>query len=317
MTKRNPNTFIVGAGPCATALAGALRLGGIPVLGLWARRPQAARTAGSIAGVASYSAAPPDLMLEAEVVILAVRDDAIAEVAAMLVQTGMITTRHVMLHCSGAMSAAEAFAGVRERLGGVGTLHPLRAVADGRKGMQAMRGTVFGIEGDERGAAEATLLCRAMGGVPLALSGAQMAAYHAAAAMASNLVVALVDAAAELLGQAGVAEPEALGALVPLALGSLGNVAELGAASGLTGPVRRGDVATVERHLRALGGAPELLAIYRTLGRRAVDIARRAGQAPARDLDAISALLGSQATPRVDASPATHDSGVEPRAHRA
>src|SRR5690606_34361034 len=85
VTKRNPNTFIVGAGPVATALAGAMRLGGIPVLGLWARTPQAARSAGAIAGVASYSTAPPDLMLEADVVVLAVRDDAIAEVATMLV----------------------------------------------------------------------------------------------------------------------------------------------------------------------------------------------------------------------------------------
>ena len=77
-TRPNPSTFIVGAGPVATALATALRRGGVPVLGSWARRPGAARAAASAAGVAAFSSAPPDLMLEARVVILAVRDQAIA-----------------------------------------------------------------------------------------------------------------------------------------------------------------------------------------------------------------------------------------------
>ena len=61
MTARNPTTFIVGAGPVATALAGALRLGGVPVLGLWGRTPAAARAAGAAAGVAAFSSAPPDI----------------------------------------------------------------------------------------------------------------------------------------------------------------------------------------------------------------------------------------------------------------
>ena len=63
MSARSPNTFIIGAGPVATALAGALRLAGVPVLGLWARRPDAARQAGAAAGVAAFSSAPPDIMM--------------------------------------------------------------------------------------------------------------------------------------------------------------------------------------------------------------------------------------------------------------
>ena len=63
MTARNPTTFVVGAGPVATALAGALRLAGVPVLGLWARKPAAARAAGASAGVAAFSSAPPDILL--------------------------------------------------------------------------------------------------------------------------------------------------------------------------------------------------------------------------------------------------------------
>jgi predicted short-subunit dehydrogenase-like oxidoreductase (DUF2520 family) len=297
VTTRSPNTFIVGAGPVATALAGALRLGGVPVLGLWARQPAAARAAGAIAGVAAYSSAPPDLLLDADLVIVAVRDAAIGEVALRLAGTGLIAQKHVLLHCSGAFSAAEAFRPAAGKVGGYGTIHPLRAIADGRSAMRALRGTVFGVEGDERGRAAAQALVAAMGGHALALDGQHMPAYHAACAIASNFVVAVLDAAVTALGRAGLSETEALAALVPLAQGALGNVAERGIAGGLTGPIRRGDELTVTRHLEALAGDPTLVELYEALGRRTTDIAARLDGDDAPDraaLDAIRSRIDGQ-----------------------
>ena len=294
MTARNPTTFIAGAGPVATALAGALRLGGVPVLGLWARRAAPARAAGSIAGVAAFSSAPPDVLLETEVVILAVRDPVITEVAQMLLGTGLINKRHVLLHCAGASSAKELLGAVADKVAGIGTLHPLSAIADGKAAMRALKGTVFGVEGDEVGRATASKLVAAMSGIVLALDGAQMAAYHAAAALASNYIVATLDAAAAALASAGVAPDKAAKALIPLAEGALKNVAVHGTVGGLTGPVRRGDAATVARHLEALRDRPDIVEIYRALARRAVDIASRIDgrEAPERaGLDAIKALL--------------------------
>ncbi|RMH37124.1 MAG: DUF2520 domain-containing protein [Deltaproteobacteria bacterium] len=287
-----PSTFVIGAGPVATALAGALRLGGVPVLGLWARRPEQARAAGATAGVAAYSAAPPDLLLEADVVLVAVRDDAISDVARMLVGTGLVTRKHVLIHCSGAISAEDAFASVRDAVGGVAAMHPLRAIADGREAMRALRGTVFGIEGDPVGIAAARALVAALGGTPLELAGAQMASYHAAAAIASNFLVALLDVAAEVMAAAGVDRTAALAALIPLARGTLDNLAARGVPDALTGPIRRGDRTTVARHLEAVGAlGGDAAALYRALGLRCAAIARRAG-APAAALAAIEALLG-------------------------
>jgi predicted short-subunit dehydrogenase-like oxidoreductase (DUF2520 family) len=294
MTARNPTTFIAGAGPVATALAGALRLGGVPVLGLWARRAAPARAAGSTAGVAAFSSAPPDVLLETEVVILAVRDQVIPEVAQMLLGTGLINKRHVLLHCAGSASAHEVLGGVADKVAGIGTLHPLSAIADGKTAMRTLKGTVFGVEGDERGRAIASKLVAAINGVVLALDGAHMGAYHAAAAMASNYIVATMDAAAAVLASAGVAPDKAVQALIPLAEGALRNIAARGTAGGLTGPVRRGDVATVTRHLEAMRERPELAEIYRVLARRAVDIASRIDGSDAPDragLDAIKTLL--------------------------
>jgi predicted short-subunit dehydrogenase-like oxidoreductase (DUF2520 family) len=296
VTARNPTTFIVGAGPVATALAGALRLGGVPVLGLWARRAAPARLAGSTAGVAAFSSAPPDLLLETEVVILAVRDHVITEVAQMLLGTGLINTRHVLLHCAGAASARELLGPVADKVAGIGTLHPLSAIADGKISMRALKGTVFGVEGDEVGRATAGKLVAAISGIVLPLDGTQMASYHAAAALASNYLVAAIDAAAAVLALTGVAPDKAVQALIPLAEGSLRNIAARGTTGGLTGPVRRGDLATVSRHLDAIRDRPDLAEIYRVLARRAVEIASRIDGRDAPDrhaLEAIRALLGS------------------------
>lgn len=295
MTARNPTTFIAGSGPVATALAGALRLGGVPVLGLWARRAAPARAAGSIAGVAAFSSAPPDVLLESEVVILAVRDQVIGEVAQMLVATGFVNKKHTLLHCAGAASAEDVLGSVKDKVAGIGTLHPLSAIADGKTAMRALKGTVFGTEGDAKGREVAGKLVAAMGGIVLALDSSQMAAYHAAAALASNYVVATLDAAAAVLAGAGIPADEAARALVPLARGALDNIAAKGTTGGLTGPVRRGDAATVERHLEALRQKPELAEIYRGLARRALEIAARIDGPAAPDragLDAIRVLLG-------------------------
>jgi len=278
VTGRTPNTFIVGAGQVATALAGALRLGGVPVLGLWSRTPAKARSAGAIAGVAAFSAAPPDIILESDVLVLAVTDDAVADVAQTLVATGLVTKHHVMLHCSGATSAEVAFADVRSKIGGVGTLHPLRAINAPKDDMRDFRGTVFGVQGDEAGRTQALALVGAMGGEPLLLEGQQMAAYHAAAALASNQLVALLSVSVELMNGVGISDEQALAALVPLVRGTLDNVSDKGLQQGLTGPIRRGDVHTVRRHLEVVSALPaEVGTLYRELGLRTVAVAREGG----------------------------------------
>jgi len=161
---------------------------------------------GSIAGVAAFSSAPPDLLLETEVVILAVRDQVITEVAQMLLGTGMINKRHVLLHC-GAASPGPARsgrrAGRRHR-----TLHPLSAIADGKLSMRALKGTVFGVEGRRRPRHREQAGRRDQRRRARARQHAD-AAYHAAAAMASNYVVALLDAAAAVLATVGVPQDRA------------------------------------------------------------------------------------------------------------
>lgn len=282
---------ILGAGRVATALAGGLRAAGAPVTALWARRPEAAAEAAQRAGV---PAASNDELAEissvSDVVVLAVSDRAIPELAARA--AGALRARPIALHTSGAAPAADALSPLAGRARGLGTLHLLRAVSSGEEAMGALAGTHVAVEGDDTGRQAAARIGRAVGARVFELAGEDMAAYHAAAAIASNYAVALLDAAEEIAAEAGVPLAVAREGLADLAAGSVAGARARGPEGGLTGPIRRGDRQTVERHVDALWHRPALLDLYATMGKRAIALARRARGAECdSDLSAIGRVL--------------------------
>jgi predicted short-subunit dehydrogenase-like oxidoreductase (DUF2520 family) len=119
------------------------------------------------------------------------------------------------------------------------------------------------------------------------VAGEDRILYHAAAVFASNYGVALLGVAASLLEEIGWSKSEAVGGLVPLMSGALEEAGRIGVAAALTGPVRRGDVLTVERHLAALerlrrgDSGPPVVDLYRMLGAIALELAKEAGLGPA------------------------------------
>jgi predicted short-subunit dehydrogenase-like oxidoreductase (DUF2520 family) len=117
----------------------------------------------------------------------------------------------------------------------------------------------------------ASSLAEALGMRPFEIEDDARATYHAAASIASNFLVALEESAAALLGKAGTGNPREL--LAPLVLRSAANWAERGGEA-LTGPIARGDAATVDRHMEALREqAPELLPLYEALAERTRELA--------------------------------------------
>jgi predicted short-subunit dehydrogenase-like oxidoreductase (DUF2520 family) len=294
MTTPTPAVFVVGAGAVGTALAMRLSRAGIPVSGIHARRADQAAQAGVLAGVLGSSGEYPRLVGESDVVIVAVRDAGVPEVTADLVRRELLRRGQVLLHCSGARPAGEALAPARGLVAGLGTLHPLVSFADPVLAATALKGAGIGIEGDEAGLAAARQLALGMGARPIEINGAKMALYHAAAVMASNDLCGLADAAARLAERAGVPAADALDALAPLILGTARNIAELGLPRALTGPIARGDVELVERHLAAIAkDAPEVAELYLAAGRRVLDVASRLPTADATALRAIGKRLES------------------------
>lgn len=221
------------------------------------------------------------------VVFLTVPDDAVAKVAATLASLD-VPSQVAFVHASGALELA-ALAPLAARHA-VGSFHPLRSFP--RPGPPAaFRGIVIGVDaGTDSLRRTLNALARDLGATPKRVEDAERAVYHAAAVFASNYVVTLLSEAVRLLEQSGWSEEEAIRGLVPLAEGAVANVRERGPVAALTGPIRRGDAATVARHLIALaqlethdrrvpkGRKSDL---YRMLGNAALEIARQAGLQPA------------------------------------
>jgi predicted short-subunit dehydrogenase-like oxidoreductase (DUF2520 family) len=123
-----------------------------------------------------------------------------------------------------------------------------------------------------------------LGARPLVIRAADKALYHAACSVASNLLVPLFDLACGLLREIGIGDRDAVEMLWPLAEGTLRGVKQLDRAEALTGPISRGDVETVRRHLHALEKYPAARKIYRLLGAEALRLARRRAKIAPRNL---------------------------------
>lgn len=296
--------FILGAGTVATCLARCLRVAGIDVIGMWGRREEALKQAASVAGVPGFSGseAPLTEVQEANIIVLAVRDAAIAEVAGNLAASGHLAKAPVLLHCSGALSAQEALGAAANLAGGIGILHPLRALAPGVL-VDTFKGTTFGVQGDKAGRSAAGSLCAALEGRLLALEAGQMPEYHAAAVMASNYVVALMNVAETLAESAGLDAVATRAGLLDLAEGALESVRQEGTLPALTGPIRRGDRGTVERHLEVLADRlPEAATLYSELGRWTLAMARQCPGADTLELNEIYEVLSPTHAPTRDRS---------------
>jgi predicted short-subunit dehydrogenase-like oxidoreductase (DUF2520 family) len=258
----------------AQALARLLVERGQLVAAIAGRSMERAARAAEFAGGRVAAVALAELPARAERVIVAVSDQAIPEVAAILAGAGM--RAGVALHTSGAYGP-EALKPLEAAGVSCGVWHPLQTVPTPEAGCANLPGVSFAVSGDGHAAAWALELTALLGGTALRIRPENMPLYHAAAVMASNYVVTLIDAAAILMQAAGVGEQEALRALEPLTMASAAAASARGPARALTGPIERGDVATIERHLVALSGVPlEVRSLYRAAGLHTVAIARRA-----------------------------------------
>lgn len=259
---------VIGTGQAARALAPRWQANGHP-LAFWRGRKD-----GPIAET------PPS-----DVLILAVPDSALAEVAAQLA-TRPSASAETWLHLSGVHQAA-VLRVTPKTPAHVGGLHPLVALADGAD----PSGATAGLEGDAVSLPIARTLAEALGLVPLVLENANARAlYHAAAVTVAGHATALFAQALTMMAHAGLAPDAARRALQPLLLSAAKNLATLPPERALTGPTARGDASTIARHLAALSPLdPSLAATYRLLSHEALRLAQ-ARLSPAQ-LDAITAAL--------------------------
>lgn len=283
---------IIGSGVLGTSLGILLRRAGYEIAAICSRNRRSAQEAASLIGSGEVIGDPGLAAMGADVVLLAVPDRAIPAVAIEVAAGGALKRGAVVAHLAGGL-ASGILAGVTAAGGHRGAMHPLQSFADVEAAVRSLRDSFFFIEGDPEAVEVLRSLVIALDGRPVHVDAGAKALYHAGAAAASNFLVTLVDYAVSLLVRAGVPKDTALPALLPLIKGTVANLESVGLPHALTGPIARGDLGTVKRHLRALEKMPgDMVRLYRNLARKTVEVALRKGQLEHGDADALLDLLG-------------------------
>jgi predicted short-subunit dehydrogenase-like oxidoreductase (DUF2520 family) len=233
---------------------------------------QAVDFIGAGCALADYAGLQP-----AAVYMLAVGDDQIESACAALAHAVPLAGA-IVFHCSGALAASHLQPAIAA--GALtASVHPIRSFADPAAVAAQFDGTFCGIEGDPAALAVLAPALSAIGAQPVPIAASAKTVYHAAAVFASNYLVTVLDAALRAYQAAGVPEPVARQMAQPLASEAMANVFRLGAPAALSGPIARGDMATVARQLRAVeqwDGATG--ALYQALVAPTAELARRKRQ---------------------------------------
>jgi predicted short-subunit dehydrogenase-like oxidoreductase (DUF2520 family) len=279
-----PCIAIVGAGNLGTALAVSLVRVGYPIEGIVARN--SAKSSVRAKKLAKEINAPLLFDLEgvgANLVWFCVPDSEIARAAAS-VAARFRAKGKIALHSSGALTSDELNP-LRKKGAAVASVHPLMTFVRGSR--SPLAGVSFAIEGDPKAVRVAREIVKDLGGHAYAIRKKDKPAYHAWGAFTSPLFTALLATSEQVAMLAGVKQKEARARSIPILLQTLANYASLGAAGAFSGPVIRGDVDTIRRHLEALHDLPVARDAYAALVGAALKYL------PAKNKGAIKKLLDS------------------------
>lgn len=288
---KRPAISLIGPGKVGTALGGLARAAGYRVVAFGGRDVSRAEIAARSIGVDTQACSIVEAAGAGDLVFLTVSDAAIESTAQRIIDAGALRGDAVLVHCSGALTS-EVLCGARS-VGNVAvaSFHPLQTFPTVASARADLPGSQAFLEGDSRALESLERFGEAIGVHCVRIETRAKVLYHAGAVIACNYASVLMDAALTSMEAAGIPRDTAWPALAPLVRATLVNVAELGPAAALTGPIQRGDARTVALHVRALSEqAPSLVPLYRTMGDWAVGLAQRSGS-----LDAEAAQIVREA----------------------
>lgn len=282
---------VVGAGKVGAVLGAALARAGHQVVAVSAVSQQSRdRAEDLLPGVPVRTV--PEVVEAAELVLLAVPDDALADLARGLSTTGVWQAGQIVAHTSG-RHGANVLDPVRTHHAFPIALHPAMTFTGTALDLERLPDCCFGVTADERVLPIAAALVLDMGAEPVPIAEKDRIAYHCALAHGSNHLVTLTSQAMQILDSAGVDQPAHV--LRPLLAAALDNALRLRDAA-LTGPVARGDVGTVRTHLQVLQErVPDVVTTYRAL---ATATAARAVESGRLRPDLAGPVLDALADPR-------------------
>jgi predicted short-subunit dehydrogenase-like oxidoreductase (DUF2520 family) len=252
---------IIGAGRLGTALVRELARANYKISEVVSPEKAASkiRARQLAAEVGARAATVKTAQFDADVIWICVPDGEIAGVAREMAavtpsaiekqSTKKAWQGKVVFHSSGAMTSDELDL-FREKGAAVASVHPLMTFVRGS--VPALEKVPFGIEGDGRAVREARRIVRQLGAQAFTVRKESKAAYHAWGTFLSPLLLAFLVTAENVAGEAGVSGPDARKKMLPIVKQTLANYVVLGPAAAFSGPIVRGDIGTVKKHLRVL-----------------------------------------------------------------
>lgn len=262
---------IIGAGKVGVTLGKYLTGAGITVCGFYSRTKTSAAQAADFVKTKLYEELE-DLIRASDTLFITVPDGEIGNVWDCIAENDL--TDKLICHFSGSLSS-NVFSGI-EHTGATGvSIHPMYAFSDKFTSYEQFHTACLVIEGDlEAVQPMRTLFAEKLGHAVQQIRTEDKVKYHAAAAMASNDMIALLEISMRLLAECGFSDEDSLALLRPLIQNNVKSMLEKGAVEALTGPVERGDIETVQKHLDALGGGPAET-VYRDLGNVLTNLAKQ------------------------------------------
>jgi predicted short-subunit dehydrogenase-like oxidoreductase (DUF2520 family) len=277
----------IGAGTVGTALAVGLSQKECAVAAVSSRSLSSAQKLADLVNDCQVYRTAQEVADAAELVFITTPDDVIPGVA-----SGIQWHKgQNVVHCSGAHSTDVLEPAMR--LGAnVGSFHPLQTFANVNEAITNLPGSTFCLEAEESLLSRLKELASLLDGNWVELKPGDKVLYHAAAVFVSNYLVTLVKLALDLWQDFGVSSQEATKALLPLLKGTVNNIENIGVPDCLTGPIARGDLSTIDKHLSALESRDSSIGTtYKELGLQTIPIALAKGKIDTDRAEELKALL--------------------------
>jgi predicted short-subunit dehydrogenase-like oxidoreductase (DUF2520 family) len=289
MSDGHETIALIGAGAMGSALAHGAHAAGRRVTAIASRHPGRAQTLADAIG-AELCNCPDDAAEKADVVLLCVPDDAIANIVATLRNVN----GSIVAHTAGAkgLAALELAVG---RGAHAGSIHPVMVIAAGGRGHEALRGATAAIDGDDVACKWLTAFAQDLALSPVSIPEAHRALYHLSASLVGGLMTGLLASSVDLWTHIGLDREVAATALGRMVQEAGRNLEGLGVPDAVMGPIVRGDVGTIEEHLRVLAiDAPHLVPLYRNLAVLCLPYACERGVLNADQAELITSTLSHQ-----------------------
>jgi len=262
----------IGAGKVGLAFGAYLFQKGFNVVGYYSRRHESGLKGTKLTKGTTFTKIK-ELVKSSDIIFITTNDDEIANVCNSLVDNNILKKGQIIVHMSGA-SSSKILERAKEKGCYIYSMHPLQSFADVNKAIDDLSNTVFSLEGDEENIEILERILKKTCNKYFKLTCDQKALYHVAACAMSNYIVTLIDYGLTILNSIGIDSEEGYKAFYPLIKGSIDNIYNLGTQAALTGPIARGDIETINKHIDVL---KELdtgkVNIYKMLGNMTLDLA--------------------------------------------